>query len=173
MRTGLGITIGGALLLLLFLLLLSHCSFEMPTVPQRLGQDGDIRVHIEWDFPGDVDLHVVQPDGEEIYYGNMRSSRRRGGGELDVDNRLGGPGSQENAFWRNPAEGTYTVRLVMFRIDEEAPQGGNVHVTVKVNGQETAYDINLSRDDQDEIVNQFNYTAPRSGDSGHNDSPQR
>ncbi len=171
MRTGLGITIGGALLLLLFLLLLSHCNFEMPAVPEQLGQDGDIRVHIDWDFPGDVDLHVVQPDGEEIYFANMRSSRR-GGGELDVDNRQGGPGSQENAFWRNPAEGTYTVRLVMFRIDEAAPRGGNVHVTVKVNGEESEYYINLSRDSQDETVTRFNYSAPRRN-GGANNSPQQ
>lgn len=173
MRTGLGISLGGALLLLLFLLLLSHCSFEMPQVPERLGQDGDIRVHIDWDFYGDVDLHVVQPDGEEIYFANMRSSRSRGGGELDVDNREGGTGSQENAFWRNPAEGRYVVRLVMYRIDPEAPSGGTVNVTVKVNGQETPYTVRLSRAGQDELVTQFDYTAPHRSAPQTNPSPQQ
>ncbi|MBO4977815.1 MAG: hypothetical protein J6C67_03755 [Muribaculaceae bacterium] len=172
MRTGLGISLGGAFVLLIILLLLSHCSFELPQPREQLGQDGDIRVHIDWDFYGDVDLHVIQPDGEEIYFANMTSSRRSGGGELDVDNRIGGPGSQENAFWRNPAEGTYTVRLVMYRIDEESPRGGDVHVTVKVNGQETPYTVRLTTDSQEETVTQFDYSSPRRRGAAPN-SPQQ
>ena len=157
MKTGLRILLGLSLVTLLILLMLSRCSFHLPERPEQQGQDGDIRVHLNWDFPGDVDLHVIQPDGEEIYFANMRSDAR-GGGELDVDNVQGGPNSQENAFWRRPMPGHYRVFIKYYRQDSEAPNGGPVHVTVKVNGQETPHTVNLTRENQEITIQEFDYT---------------
>src|SRR5207237_4273195 len=46
-----------------------------------VGFTGDVQVSVSWDAPSDVDLHVVDPSGEEIFYGNPASAS---GGQLDV-----------------------------------------------------------------------------------------
>ena len=43
---------------------------------------GVLQVSCSWDQLNDVDLHLIEPNGEEIYYGNSTSGN---GGELDVD----------------------------------------------------------------------------------------
>jgi uncharacterized protein YfaP (DUF2135 family) len=74
---------------------------------------GDVQVTLSWDVDSDVDLHVVAPGGEEIYYGRRRSST---GGELDLDSNaacnIDGV-RNENITWpvgRAP-QGQYTVRV--------------------------------------------------------------
>jgi hypothetical protein len=74
---------------------------------------GDVQVTLAWDADSDVDLHVVDPAGEEIYYSRRRSAS---GGELDLDSnaacRVDGV-RNENITWpvgRAP-RGTYTVRV--------------------------------------------------------------
>jgi len=42
---------------------------------------GDVTVTLVWDDWDDLDLHVITPQGKEIYYGN----READGGMLDVD----------------------------------------------------------------------------------------
>ncbi len=74
---------------------------------------GDVQVSASWDAPSDVDLHVVDPRGEEIYYGNTISAS---GGQLDLDSNAGcqiDNTNNENIRWlqgRAPI-GTYIVRL--------------------------------------------------------------
>jgi hypothetical protein len=77
-----------------------------------VGVSGDVQVSVSWDAPSDVDLHVVEPSGEELWYGNSGSAT---GGQLDVDSNRACEidGKQiENIRWpgRAPA-GTYTVRV--------------------------------------------------------------
>lgn len=150
--------LAGAYILLLLLLLLSMCRRDRGPAPEDVGGDGDIKVTLFWDFPGDVDLHVDQPNGNELSFMDMDDSAN-GGGVLDVDNRAGGPGSAENAYWRRPMQGRYRVRVVYYRVDEAAPQGGPVRVVIKVNGRQQEYNVNLSTEREDVIVNTFNYTA--------------
>ena len=47
---------------------------------------GNLQVSLSWDIDNDIDLHLVQPDSQEIYYGNEVSGN---GGELDVDSNAG------------------------------------------------------------------------------------
>lgn len=74
---------------------------------------GDVQVSASWDAASDVDLHVVDPRGEEIYYGHPSSAS---GGQLDLDSNAGctiDNKNNENIRWpvgRAPA-GTYIVRL--------------------------------------------------------------
>lgn len=73
---------------------------------------GDIQISLSWDSDADLDLHVVEPSGEEIYYGNSTS---RTGGRLDLDsNRRCSSGPRnENVTWpsgRAP-NGHYVVRV--------------------------------------------------------------
>jgi len=62
-------------------------------------QVGDPQFTLLWDTTVDIDLHVIEPGGKEIFW-NDRKGRR--GGELDVDNTEGfGP---ENIYWMKQNE---------------------------------------------------------------------
>jgi hypothetical protein len=74
---------------------------------------GDVQVTLSWDADADVDLHVVDPAGEEIYYAHRTSAS---GGSLDLDSNaactIDGV-RNENITWpvgRAP-RGQYTVRV--------------------------------------------------------------
>jgi hypothetical protein len=55
---------------------------------------GDPQFTLLWDSKADIDLHVIEPGGKEIFWNDPRGKR---GGELDVDNVEGfGP---ENIYW--------------------------------------------------------------------------
>ncbi len=74
---------------------------------------GDIQISVSWDRPTDVDLHVVEPSGEEIYFGHDVASS---GGNLDLDSNAGcgiDGVNNENVTWpsgRAP-RGRYIVRV--------------------------------------------------------------
>lgn len=70
--------------------------------------NGDVQVTLTWDNTADVDLHVFDPAGEEVYWSHPYSLS---GGKLDVDDIDGyGP---ENIFWpQNGAiDGSYSVHV--------------------------------------------------------------
>jgi hypothetical protein len=100
-----------------------------------VGFSGDVQVSVSWDAPTDVDLHVVEPSGTEIYYGNRTSAT---GGQLDVDSNpaCSIDGRQiENIRWPSGAPGgTYTVRVDYW--DNCGVARTNFLVTVK-NGPST------------------------------------
>ena len=55
---------------------------------------GDPQFTLLWDSNADIDLHVIEPGGKEIFWNDTKG---RFGGELDVDNVEGfGP---ENIYW--------------------------------------------------------------------------
>lgn len=74
---------------------------------------GDIQVSVTWNTAADVDLHVVEPGGAEIYYGSPSSGS---GGVLDIDANAACSTSsltQENVGWSpgTAPTGTYIVRV--------------------------------------------------------------
>lgn len=92
-----------------------------------IGHVGKLKITLLWDFPGDIDLHVEQPNGFEINYNQGSDSQT--GGCLDVDNKEGGVGSVENIYWENPPHGEYVVSLVYFaRVD--GVEGGTCTVVI-------------------------------------------
>jgi hypothetical protein len=67
---------------------------------------GDPQFTLIWDTEADLDLHVVEPGGKEIYW---EEPRGRQGGELDVDNTKGyGP---ENIYWLQDADATGETKV--------------------------------------------------------------
>jgi hypothetical protein len=86
-----------------------------PFPPSQTGdvdlRGGSVHVTLTWDNATDVDLHVIDPYGEEIYYANRSSAS---GGQLDVDDTDGyGP---ENIYWPQDGapSGQYTVAVVYY-----------------------------------------------------------
>lgn len=80
---------------------------------------GDLQATLRWAGAADLDLHVVDPSGEEIYYGRPTSAS---GGRLDHDANAGCNGAAdddnpvENIYWPTggaPA-GTYTVWVKVY-----------------------------------------------------------
>jgi hypothetical protein len=86
----------------------------VPVQVIRVGT-GEVQVSISWDAASDVDLHVVEPGGEEIYYGNTVSAT---GGKLDLDSNadcvIDGK-NNENITWANAPSGTYIVRVDYYK----------------------------------------------------------
>jgi hypothetical protein len=74
---------------------------------------GPVQVSVSWNTESDVDLHLVEPGEEEIYYGNRESES---GAILDLDSNAGcaiDGTRNENIFWPtdSPPRGTYTIRV--------------------------------------------------------------
>lgn len=73
------------------------------------GQLGKLQITLVWNNFNDLDLHCIDPNGEEIYYSHKKALS---GGMLDVDmnvvNLVRDP--VENIVWKNdPPKGTYRV----------------------------------------------------------------
>ena len=87
-----------------------------PAVTVTVVLTGDVQVNVQWDAASDVDLHVVEPSGEEIFYANDSSST---GGLLDLDSNpacaIDGV-QNENIVWPSGAapRGRYVVRVDYF-----------------------------------------------------------
>lgn len=81
--------------------------------PGSISSSG-VQIVATWDSAADVDLHVVEPSGTEIYWGNMGPTAT--GGTLNVDGndecRQNVGVKQEIVAWAsNAPNGLYTVRL--------------------------------------------------------------
>jgi len=78
---------------------------------------GSVQISLMWDHSSkkvrnDLDLHVVPPGGEKIWYEHKRS---KCGGQLDVDRRMDADRPVENIVWTKKApRGTYKVSVQNF-----------------------------------------------------------
>ncbi|HRW63704.1 MAG TPA: hypothetical protein P5132_09460 [Bacteroidales bacterium] len=97
---------------------------------------GKLQVSCSWDKANDVDLHLVEPAGEEIYYGNSYSAN---GGDLDVDSNAGcsiDNINNENITYSETdivESGDYIVRVDLFS-NCNVTSNTNYVVTVRYNG---------------------------------------
>lgn len=86
----------------------------VPIVVVAVGT-GEVQVSVSWNAESDVDLHVVEPGGEEVFYGNPASAT---GGTLDLDSNadcLIDHTKNENITWANAPSGNYTVRVDYYK----------------------------------------------------------
>ena len=96
----------------------------------------DVRASLLWDNRNDLDLHVMTPAGEHIYYGAKQSTC---GGWLDVDMNVGGDSIKpvENIRWakgKAPA-GRYKVWVRNFRFHEPDQQPTRFKVELEIAGE--------------------------------------
>ncbi|MBR1674665.1 MAG: hypothetical protein IJ703_06885 [Eubacterium sp.] len=85
------------------------------TLAQMGAEDGVITISLGWQSDDDLDLHVVTPDGSEIYYMNKIA----GGGELDVDMQVEDDhlvaNPAEHVVFKNPDKGVYKISVVNYK----------------------------------------------------------
>ena len=94
-----------------------------------------ITIRLDWSKHScntDIDLHVVDPNGEKIYYRHMYSAS---GGYLDRDDVVG-PGP-EHIRWSDAPAGVYKIYVHYYPND--APDKSVTRYTVSVTTDETEY----------------------------------
>ncbi|NTW13432.1 MAG: hypothetical protein HGA31_00180 [Candidatus Moranbacteria bacterium] len=96
----------------------------------------DVRFSLIWDNRNDLDLHVIAPSGEHIYFSHKHS---RCGGELDVDRNVHGETTKpiENTRWpkgRAP-KGKYEVFVQNFAYHEPSREATPFRVESEINGK--------------------------------------
>lgn len=101
----------------------------------RVG-NGDVQISVSWTGASDVDLHVIDPSGEEVFFGNLTSAS---GGTLDLDSNAAcsiDNVNNENVVWPvgGAPSGEYRV-IVDYWSDCGVPRSDYV-VTIQAEGQE-------------------------------------
>jgi len=118
---------------------------------------GDLQVSLSWATDTDVDLHLEEPSGEDIYYGHRTSAN---GGTLDLDANAGCDYDQprvdnENITYQNanPPNGHYIVRVDYWSActsyGTSASTVTNYTVTVNIRGTPTVYQGSFVSGDED------------------------
>jgi hypothetical protein len=114
---------------------------------------GDVQVTLTWDLAADLDLHVTEPSGEEIFFYHTQSAT---GGMLDRDRQcdpadLGRP---ENVFWpkgRAP-HGTFAVKVHYFAACQGTSGSVPFRVRTVVDGAAHTYTGSLNVYDTTNVV---------------------
>ena len=92
---------------------------------------GDLCCRLAWYNHDDLDLHMIEPNGNEVYFGNRRSAM---GGVLDVDMNAGAGTTREpveNIYYsskRTMREGKYKLFVHQFRRRESTNVGFDVEI---------------------------------------------
>lgn len=138
--------------------------------------DVDVRVSLIWNTRDDLDLHLVPPSGEEIWFNHKVSQC---GGALDVDRNVRGETLKpvENVRWpkgRAPA-GDYRVVVQNYAFHEKAQAPIDYRVELEVNGQVQHFNGTISQKREvggksDQSVTRFHFDpAGRGAASGDAD----
>jgi hypothetical protein len=111
---------------------------------------GTVQVSLSFQPSQDLDLHLVEPSGEEIFFGNLTSTA---GGTLDLDSNpncaIDGRNNENITYPEGtaPPSGEYIVRVDFF---ESCDQGGaTFSVVVNKNGQQSTFTGQFSATDAD------------------------
>lgn len=129
---------------------------------QHHAGSGDVRISLMWNNRNDLDLHVVEPRGEEIFYLHRESGS---GGLLDIDMNAGPPfrsPAVENVYWPDRAApaGTYRVYVNHYR-RQDTPDLTPFTVRVLVRGRTTDINGHIRFGEPKKLVYQFTLPAGR------------
>ncbi len=119
---------------------------------------GDVQATLTWNTIDDLDLHILDPNGEEIFFEHSRSAS---GGKLDVDSNAGCTSNitqspVENIFWpaHGAPNGKYVVSVVYYKYclrDTSIP----FHLRVLVDGKVYEFDDKIEKQDDQKILLTF------------------
>lgn len=121
-------------------------------IKQRVEQAGgtyqgvDVRLSLIWDNTNDLDLHVIPPSGEHLFYGHKQSACK---GWLDVDMNVRGESLKpvENVRWKKgeAPKGHYRAYVQNFRFHDPTHAPTHYRVELEVNGQISHVDGVISK----------------------------
>ncbi|MCA3425352.1 MAG: hypothetical protein INF34_01495 [Roseomonas sp.] len=99
-------------------------------------RSGRVQIILAWDDRNDLDLMMICPNGERLYFDHRRAC----GAELDVDRNAGNSALTatpvENiVFAAEPAPGRYRIMVWHFQNNPPAPASSPYRVTVKREGR--------------------------------------
>lgn len=83
----------------------NYSDYEYIEIDLQEAGIGELQISLTWDQLNDVDLHLIQPDGQHIYYGDRLSTN---GGWLDLDSNPAcylDEVNNENIFYAADEEG--------------------------------------------------------------------
>jgi hypothetical protein len=109
---------------------------------------GHLRVSLAWEDMNDIDLHVLTPDDETIYFGNTMSSC---GGELDVDANITPTTNEpvENIVWAAaPRDGVYEVRVHFYTNHRNQPATTSCDVLLLIGSEKRFLNVRALRPGQ-------------------------
>lgn len=124
--------------------------------------DGDLRCSLSWFNYDDLDLHMREPSGFEIYYGSKISHKT--GGNLDVDMNAGSGKTREaveNICYPNRNQmikGDYTLVVNQYSKRENIDVGFDVEIEFDSQIHSFHYDKCI-RTDADVIVAEINWNG--------------
>lgn len=119
---------------------------------------GDVQITLRWNTIDDVDLHVIDPRRDEIYYSQKTS---RSGGILDVDANANANNTMrnpvENIYWPSGQApmGKYIVDVVLYKKRTSAPI--SYKVIVKYGEKTEEYSGLISQESERKNVCTINY----------------
>lgn len=121
---------------------------------------GELRTSLSWFNYDDLDLHVVEPNGNKIYFSSKRSNTS---GCLDVDMNAGMLRSKtpvENIIWTDKnlmKEGTYKVLVHNFTLREKTNSG--FAVQIECNGEVFDFEYKTNpKSDEYQLIAEFTYS---------------
>jgi hypothetical protein len=101
------------------------------------GAKSALVVSLAWDTEADLDLHVDDPDGNEIYHGDPLTTSADGGvaGELDFDSNancvIDGRRQEDVTWTSSPPSGHYRVLVDAASLCGQSIAHWTVHVTLR------------------------------------------
>ena len=134
----------------------------MDRLAREGGKSGVVQISLAWDDYNDLDMHVVCPAGERIYFNNRKSGC---GGELDVDMNVR-PKSKtpiENVVWTDEApDGEYKIGVHFYRHHRKRRTKKTCQFRLRVvtYGQAKEYSGELTHGDPMSMITSFVLIKP-------------
>lgn len=122
---------------------------------------GEITISMIWSTHDDLDLHVITPNDNRIYYAN----RTADGGTLDIDMNASSSNLSdfpvENVYFPQPINGTYQIYVRDYR-DRTEDMATHYIVRVQIGNDVEEYEGDIDLTDSEDLVIEFDYDdAPR------------
>ncbi len=121
-------------------------------------KSGAVQISLLWNNYNDLDLHVIAPSGERIFFGNSRSGC---GGHLDVDMNAAISSNKpvENIYWPKVGapRGRYQV-IVNFYSQKDSMSDTPFEVYIKVDGVMRSHKGMVSNQSRNAAIAEFDRT---------------
>ena len=112
------------------------------------GKSGELQFTLVWTNRNDLDLHCIDPNGEQIFYGNNKAMKS--GGHLDVDRNVSGETVTpiENIYFpTGTPPGKYRIYVNYFE-RHDAANATTFKVHTLIEGKRKSFDGTLNANDK-------------------------